>query len=241
MRSANGNMITVKVGEADQDVFMLPEDCLRASSEFIDAAMRGPWKESQERMVSLPDFDRKTFAVYLQWLLTGVVHSRQRNDDPLSALLQELVKLPELFNLGHYLLDTDFRDALNDSLIQCVSELQRNSVVFPPSYGSKFYQNVPDGSPTRKLITDIIVWVMGGAGLRALPAERDAMEPELIMDLLLAVTGRYVSLKPDKYPFNKWQTSCKYHCHGDEKPCYRKKASTYVTPFTDDMTAAERG
>ena len=233
-------MITVKVGEADQDVFMLPEDRLRASSEFIDAAMRGPWKESQERMVSLPNFDRKLFAVYLQWLLTGVVHSRQRGDDPLSALLQELVKLPELFNLGHYLLDTDFRDALNDSLMQCVIELQGRSAVFSPSYGSKFYQNVPDGSPTRKLITDIIVWGNRGAALRALPAKIDTMEPDLIMDLLLAVTGRYVSLKPDKYPFDKWQTSCKYHCHGDEKVCYRQKASTYVTSFTGDLTATER-
>jgi hypothetical protein len=235
-RSTNENMITFEVGLDGNAVFLVPEDRIRASSEFADAAMRGPWQESQERVLALPDFDRKTFGIYFQWLITGVVHSKplraDENDDTtvsaLECLCQEILGLPRLFDLGSYLLDTDFRDTLSDVLMQCASELHCVARIFPLCYGSIFYDKTPDGSPIRKPATDLVVWNMGEHTLSHLERERKTMDSDFAMDLLLAMTRRRVSSTPGVSPLDGWQTSCKYHCHGNEKPCYRKKASQYV-------------
>ncbi|KAI4934684.1 hypothetical protein J4E85_002542 [Alternaria conjuncta] len=236
---ANEPMITVKVDYDCKTVFMVPEDSIRASSEFVDAAMRGPWQESQQRSISLPEFGKQTFGVYFHWLLTGVVHSRQRCDYQLSALFNELLRLPALFDLGHYLLDTNFRDAVSDSLMQCASEIKRNPFPFPLDYASDFYKNVPSGSPTRKLVADLIAWTMDEHELHVLATGKVTMEPDLLLDILLAVGGRYITRPPSNSPFDGWKTSCKYHCHGDEKPCYRKKSGTYVVSFAHAVITVE--
>jgi len=232
-------MITMKIGRGGQAVFMVPEDSIRASSEFVDAAMRGPWQESQERSISLPDFDKQDFGIYFHWLLSGVIHTRQRNDHAPSALFYEIVKLPGLFDLGHYLVDTDFRDALSDVLVQCASELKRVPYSFPPEYGRWFYKKVPSGSPTRKLVADLIAWTLNEQELGSLAAGKLTKEPELLLDVLLAVGGRYITRPPRNSPFDGWKTSCKYHCHGDEKTCYRKKSDTYVISSAHAMITAE--
>jgi len=229
----------MKIGRGDPTVFMVPDDSIRASSEFVDAAMRGPWQESQQRSISLPDFDKQDFGIYLHWLLTGVVHTRQRNDHALSTLLHEAVRLPELFDLGHYLLDTDFRDALSDVLVQCASEVKRVPYPFPPEYGTRFYRKVPSGSPIRKLVADLIAWTLNEQELESLAAGKLTKEPDLLLDVLLAVGGRYITRPPRNSPFDGWKTSCKYHCYGDEKTCYRKKSDTYVIYSAYAMITAE--
>jgi hypothetical protein len=235
-RSTNENMITFEVGLDGNAVFLVPEDRIRASSEFADAAMRGPWQESQERVITLPDFDRQTFGIYFQWLITGVVHSKPLRADEndgttvstLECLCQEILGLPELFDLGSYLLDTDFRDTLSDVLIQCASELLCVVRTLPLYYGLRIYTKIPDGSPTRKPVTDLVVWHMEEDTLEDLEMKRKTMDADFAMDLLLAMARRRVSSTPGVSPLDGWQTSCKYHCHGNEKPCYRKKASRYV-------------
>jgi len=243
MSSANENMITFKIGPNGDAVFMVPEGRIRASSEFADAAMRGPWQESQERVIALPEFDKKTFGTYLQWLLTGVVHTKagcaDGNKSIEARLYSEILRLPNLSVLGHYLLDTDFRDSINDALIECTADLHRNGSKFPASYGPDFYDKTPDQSPIRKLVVDLVVWDMREFHVLRLKTDRDTMHPDYIMDLLLAVSSRLVSGTPGKSPLDGWDTSCKYHCHGDEKPCYRKKADTYVICSVHDMTAAK--
>ncbi|KAI4688011.1 uncharacterized protein J4E84_004939 [Alternaria hordeiaustralica] len=242
------NMITFKVGHGGKAVFLVPEDRIRASSEFVDAAMRGPWQESQERVITLPDFDIHTFGIYFQWLVTGVVHSKSYladGNDPALPLFTEMLLLPKLSDLGHYLLDTDFRDTLNDVLIQCTVEIHRSrGGRFPPNFGSDFYHKTPDQSPTRKLVTALAAWEIQEFHFPAMEKERDTVNTDYMMDLLIAVTRRLVPSTRGKSPLDGWETSCKYHCHGDEKPCYRKKADTsrVITtkrPAPDDAQSSD--
>ena len=225
-------MITFKVGHEGKAVFLVPEDRIRASSEFVDAAMRGPWQESQERVITLPDFDRHTFGIYFQWLVTGVVHSRSGPTDGndrfivLDNVYGEILRLPQLCDLGHFLIDTDFRDTLNDIVTQCTSEMQKMLIMFPPDYGSRFYNKTPEGSPTRNLVTDLIAWFIEKNQHTVLNMDQNTMHPDFTMDLLLAVSRRLALKTPGKSPLDGWETSCKYHCHGDEKPCYRRKSDT---------------
>ncbi|KAG9194281.1 hypothetical protein G6011_04316 [Alternaria panax] len=239
----HGKTITFKIGCNGNDVFLVPEDRIRTSSEFVEAAMKGPWKESQDRSISLPGIGKQAFSMYFHWLLTGVVHSKGRPSDypefhHIMPLLQEILLLPRLFELGHYLLDTDFRDALSDALMQCTSDLQRDLCSFPLDYGSFFYERIPDGSPTRNLVADLVVWTMNEHFLLYTGAKRDAIHPDYTMDLVMAMAARHISKTPGKSPLDGWETNCKYHCHGSEKPCYRSKAEMFSN-LTNKRSAAE--
>lgn len=111
--------------------------------------------------------------------------------------------------------------------------------MFPPNYGSSSYDKTPEGSPTRKLVADPVAWTIHEYELTGVGMAQDTMHPDYIMGLLLAVSRRLVSSTPGKSPLDGWETSCKYHCHGDEKPCYRKKIDTYVISFAHAVITVE--
>jgi hypothetical protein len=202
----------------------------------------------------LPNFAGETFGIYLQWLLTGKLHSKAKpvetvpgswgNTDGMlvpidslhSALFEEIPVLQELHRLASYLVDVDFTDTLVDALIQCCAELEAMRVAFPMSHMVSFYTAVTEDldededtahSPTRRLIVDLTAWLVDDIEqLRKL-----SPHPEFVMELMLAFGSRFVYPSREKLPIDGWETSCKYHCHGDMKPCYRSKVKTYATPF----------
>jgi hypothetical protein len=61
--------IRVNVGlEPDQKEFFVHQDLVCPRSEFFMNAMKGPWKEAQERKVDLSEEAPETFALYLELL-----------------------------------------------------------------------------------------------------------------------------------------------------------------------------
>ena len=239
-------MITIRVGAGDeQQDFVIHEKVIRKASEFVDTTMKGPWLESQERVISLPEVTPGTFNVYMRWLMTSKLHSKVESAEAAKyyphedhyteqtykfwALWKELVYLRHLSHLGHYLLDTDFTDTVSDAVLQCTAELQSHRSRFPLSYGSNFYKEIPDGSPTRKLVAELIAWTAKAKKFNARLTESSKIHPDLMMDLLRAMASRYLSSEPSTSPLEGWETSCKYHCHGENKPCYREKASRCVS------------
>ena len=62
--------IHVLVGEPDASMqeFFVHQSLISARSEFFAKALRGDWKEAQEREVPLPDDEAETFRLYLQFL-----------------------------------------------------------------------------------------------------------------------------------------------------------------------------
>jgi hypothetical protein len=227
--SVDRAMITIRIGKGSQmSSFTVPEKVIRASSLFIDTAMKGPWLESQERVISLPDYNHETFGIYFQWLLTGKLHSKQHLDagDRVSESLVEFRLLRKLSDMGHYLLDTDFRDIVNDGIVQCSMDYQGISV----SYSSDFYDTIPSESPTRRLVTDIVAWTASIYGFEYADVRYRfiTFNPDFVWDMLQAMASRFMSHTPGKSPLEDWEMSCKYHCHGDEKPCYREKSKRYA-------------
>ena len=65
--------IRVLVGEpnACMQKFFVHQSLISARSGFFAKALRGDWKEAQEREVSLPDDEAETFRLYLQLLYVG--------------------------------------------------------------------------------------------------------------------------------------------------------------------------
>jgi hypothetical protein len=225
-------MITVRVGSgATAAVFVVPEKAIRASSDFVDTAMKG---SGHERIVLLPEFDHETFGVYLQWLLTGKLHSKQRLQDygdELGYVMEHVIArsiefsmLVRLSSVGHYLLDTGFRDTINDAIVHWNIESRWCTT----DDGFEVYRKIPAGSPTRQLIVDLITRTADLDDYLSMSKHNSMYHPDLALDLLHALASRLLSETPRKSPLWDWKKSCKYHCHGDEKPCYRKKLEMYV-------------
>ena len=241
-------MITIQVneGESARD-FAVYEKLIRDASPFVDNALKGPWRESAERIVCLPEFTGTIFDIYHRWLLTRRLYSKTKPTEltPLTGgfapeandLIHEILTLRNLSHLGHYLVDTDFTDAVNDAIVQCCVDFKSINWEFPFYYGSIFYSSIPEGSPTRLLMADFVTWTTSPRAIQQLrnaskgeiPIEVD---PDFLTDVLESMATRLVSSRPTISPFEGWATSCKYHSHGDDKPCYRSKVAEYVTAST---------
>ncbi|KAF2126887.1 hypothetical protein P153DRAFT_388207 [Dothidotthia symphoricarpi CBS 119687] len=237
-------MVTVRVGTVPHTVdFPVYERPIRKSSQFVDNALKEPWQESTDRVISLPKVRRNTFQIYHEWLLTGKLHTvpQPPNGSGMSTenyiLYVELIYLSNALHLGYYLLDTDFTDTVCDGILQCTSSA--SNISFFTVWGSDCYKGIPYGEPARKLIVDLIAWTSKASGIRRLSNRHHVEDPDFVMDVLQAVAARFMSAKPSTSPLQGWETSCKYHCHGKDKPCFREKAkksvdSTGKRPAPDD-------
>ncbi|KAH7092175.1 hypothetical protein FB567DRAFT_625230 [Paraphoma chrysanthemicola] len=263
--------VTIRVGTGDKAKdFTVYEKFIRASSAFVDNALKGPWLESTSRTISLPEFAPNPFDRYHRWLLTGRLYSKTSLSKTIEdckehchiveasmqtqhthRLFHEFYRLSKLAELGHYLLDETFTDTINDAILSCMDEYRKSSTQFPVREASDRYKALPVTSLTRSLISDIAAWTVTG---NKLAAYRKTMEesniklcPDFSMDVLVAMAQRLTSRPTPKSPFDDWETSCKYHSHGEEKPCYREKLKEInssqkkrPTPDDSEATSAKR-
>jgi hypothetical protein len=104
-------------------------------SELVRLALRGEWEEATERVIPLPDDEPAVFKVYQQWLYSGLIHTREPEtesdlrEDPRSGL----------------------KDCVTDALIEKLDPIER----FGPHLTNLIFDNMPSGSPLRRLWMDI--------------------------------------------------------------------------------------
>ena len=237
--SLGTNIVIVRVGRAGAMVnFSVYEDVIRRTSAYMKNILDGPWRESQLRIINVPGFASQAFNVYYQWLLTGKLHTKnrveqedngsshlpfQKRQSAHKALLLELRPLKQALHLAHYLLDTDFTDTVCDALIQCTIELQAIGSWFSSIRGNLFCMELPEGLPARQLVTDLVAWTAPPTDYAKDNTLFKQAEPEFIIDVLQAVTARLGLDVKATSPLERWETSCKYHCHGERSLCYRVK------------------
>jgi hypothetical protein len=229
--------VIIRVGAKDHSHdFAVYEKLVRHASAFINNALKEPWQESIDRVVGLPDFTKKTFGIYHLWLLTGKLHRKHKPDviqspeTPSLSLWLELLTLRDLSKLGHYLLDTAFTDTECDAILQCCEALQSLGTEFPITYISYFYKAIPEGLSTRSLIANVIAWTTTSKQVDSVKRHHaNKVHPDFLVDMLHAMAKRFLSPGKSISPLKEPNMSCEYHSHGDEKPCYRKKKTGYVT------------
>jgi hypothetical protein len=236
-------MVTIRVGLGDNThIFPVYENVICKSSKFIQNALKGDCRDAEYRMVQLPEFPSDDFEVYHVWLLTGRLHSKDGDTfyDPdgsaqavkmyETSLWWEMAKLGNLSHLGHYLLDTDFTDAVSDAMIQCMIELQTLKRAFPVEKGPSMIAKLPEASPTRTLIFELVAWTTSEAQMQQIcdqqrehPTEKQYLD--FMIGVSMALASRFTSPTPTMSPLEGWKspgTVCKYHSHGEEKACYLK-------------------
>jgi hypothetical protein len=231
IRSIASQPVIVYVGEARKP-FYVHERLLRSYSGFFDTALKKEWKESDDRAINLPDADHKTFTIWVKWVYTGRLFLKKEDDlvtceggdtgdvtdkKWLDVDNEEWLRWGKAYLLGDYLQDTDFKDAVIDSMIAGLLE----TGYYPYTLASYIYPCSAKTSAHRKLAVDVFVFYWTRTDL----GEHDQPK-EFLLDALRFIgpglEAGIVGVEGIENLFDVNNT-CNYHDHGLDKPCYKTK------------------
>lgn len=207
------SVISFLVGKLSPEKFAIHESIIKPRSEFVRLALRGEWKEANDRTIPLPDDEPQVFSLYQEWLYSGLIYTRPsqllpKDDD-------EFALLTQAFILGDKLMDLDFKD----SIVDAITEKLRKEQTFDTSLTNLVWENTPDGSPLRRLWMDVYFY-FGSAEWLDSKLMGEPVSSEFMVDFsryqMQNRTG-FGSLGKDAMFFQ-----CTYHEHG-LRPCYRSK------------------
>lgn len=212
-------MVEVVVGSGDQaKTFHAHKNLLTQHSDFFEAALNRDWKESSDRKVSLPDDEADQFAQFHDFLYTGALFVIHEGDeytcDDGHLWDHEYIRICDASVLGSKLQSTVFMDVATDSLIaKCLSEDS-----WPTGLYGVVIDHVARSAGIRKLLIDIAVheWSEGSFA----EMEGHVANKDFLHDLMMALVKVRVEGRDKARPWV--DAGCRYHDHGEEKPCYRK-------------------
>lgn len=204
--------------------FFAHEAIVSDSSGFFKKALEDDWAEGATRTVNLPDVCPSSFPIYVDWLYTGrfclsAQHDmRPREDGAIND--KEWGRWALCLELGDFLQDTSFKDALIDIAIEKMSYDDTYSLDVP----NDIYRLTKADSPYRRLTLDIAVSMwdeedFSGSIDQGYPIDFTA-------DLLSAMGKKIREGVVNKSPreFFENVNACKYHEHTLTKTlCYKTK------------------
>lgn len=213
VRSTSSKPVKVIVGTGSKTKdFYVHEDELKRHSDFCAAALRGPWLEAQERVIRLPDEDPDVFAVFVDF-----IYGAGRIDITCGTTVSQTIAFMDstfaAWDLGDRMLCTSLRDAVVDRFIGTVSSWSPRGVLL----WMKAYAKANSSRGLKRLLVDVALWNWRSSDFQRaqylLP-----LSPLLVETVLRARTISPAELK-GKRPWV--DAGCKYHDHGDDKPCYK--------------------
>ncbi|KAH4300166.1 hypothetical protein HBH64_098990 [Parastagonospora nodorum] len=214
-------IIAVRVGaEPKHTDFSVHESLIRLSSPFFEAALSREWKESQERIVKLPEGNAHAFRIYVHWLYTSQLCSKlQFNHVSLNDGQWEWANLVKGYLLGDYLQDIDFKDSVMDAMIDWGNEAARECSDAPPHSSIEVYQQTGKTSPLRRIVLDFTTWRI----INNFPVSMNDYQfpSDFLTAVVTCLTERIRSGKVVRPGFVD-KKYCHYHCHGD-RTCYKDK------------------
>lgn len=219
--------VTVLVGEAKEE-FFVHEHLIRASSTFFDNALSKDWKEKHERTVRLPNIKVETFQIYVKWLYSGCFHAVKKDDATTDAqtgiiLDRENNRWNFAYELGDFLQDNGFKDAMIDILIEKMID---KPDIFYLGLTETVYKYSGSDSPHRRFAVDTVVHLWGEDILGAKYLCRETNPKEYMNDLIAAM-AKHLRDGTKQQPVDKFfrdKGHCEYHEHTQvNKPCYKTK------------------
>jgi len=205
--------------------FTVYEKVITKASGFFEEELDREFKMSRERTVSLPNDTPEVFSVYKHWLYSHAIFSQMTEAQNKKQSWKEFTLLSDTYMFGEKIQDSDFKDAVLDSLIEkAMEEVQYPSHILPA-----IYEGTQDGSPLRRFMVDFFAWHGYGGLLTGKNLNGDFGNPELRGDLLRALLA-----VRDENPSLSWTEmmkyapyvagTCTYHDHNaSETPCYKTK------------------
>jgi hypothetical protein len=173
-------------------------------SKFFQAALRGRWKEAEEKVINLPEDDPKLFASYVQAVYIGGVPehveiSDETFDKKSERRSQHYYSLLNLYVSADKLQDTKTKNYAISKIYKFHSEKQ-----FTPGCRKikLVYRNTAEDSPLRRLVSELYAFYVKRSFLAK--SDFSAFPPEFLADLihLLAVSAparNDLLIGPEKY------------------------------------------
>lgn len=211
-------ILKVCVGKgADSQTFKLHKDIAIKSSDFLAAATMNGWKEAKRGTLKLPEETPDAFEIFEAFMYTGRIFSHKDDDDHIDndgvTHNREWSRLSATWLLGERLQASALRDAVIDALID---KIAGGSI--PTGLDEDIYKGSVRRSPMKELLVDIAIWDWAPKHLVRLAesvSDTAYLSEIAIKQALLLEEG-----KSPKAPYAQGST-CKYHEHGDDKPCYK--------------------
>ena len=202
-QSLTGGFISIVVGSVESEAtFIVHERLICETSEFVKRAMGGEWKESRQRLIRLPDQSPRVFHIYVQWLYLHVLPTRDDSEHSYG----EYDQLARAYILGDILLDTSFRDAVIDAMLDKALTLNPGQSTI-----ELIYENTVASCAARRLLVDLYTERARGIWLKTWAPDSPARD--FFYDLAVALLD-----KRQKTERKEWNP-CDYHDHGlDENP-----------------------
>lgn len=209
--------IVVQVGSENKKDFAVHKGLLIRHSDFFQAALTGDWKEKKDGAVPLPEQDPEIFKTFQHFLYSGQVCTSRDGDyhlnDDGSSRDKEWVRLAEAWVLGDAILSTSFKDAVVDAIIAKVINISYS----PTNLHTLVYPKSTVGAKIRTLLVDLAVWRWNRTFVPSPPPGDSAL---FFYDAFLAINKIKDNEREGKPPF-KGESTCNYHEHGDDEPCYK--------------------
>jgi len=186
------------------------------------------FKESQERLVKLPEDEPAVFELYMQWLYTAQIFphllhaSTQCLEDTCKLGSPLYIALAKAYVLGETLQDDHFKDTILDAIISLFVQPAR---VWAPEATSIIYAGTAPGSSARKLMVDLYTYSSRSAWFSE-HAQQHHPE-DFLHDLCLSWAKQKEGLLNPSAAFQSH--ACVYHSHwGKGKVCYKTEKLTEV-------------
>ncbi|KAH7184112.1 hypothetical protein BKA60DRAFT_644336 [Fusarium oxysporum] len=213
----DGRSIEVIVGSSPSVTFSVHENLICSSSDFFKKAVKGGWKESEDRLVRLESDDPDVFSIYLHWLYYHTLPVRI--DEPGLAGNAEYMQLANAFILGDMLQDGNFQDTVMDAMMdKTASEAADGKHWYPVGPVIRLiYENTLESSKARLFLVDMYTLHGQGHWLTEW-----AVQEDLPRDFLLDVAASLLEHRPQPLSYYLVLGSCRYHQHEPEvRACYR--------------------
>lgn len=100
--------------------YVVHEVIIRTESPFFEAVLSKEWKKSKERVVRLPEQYPEAFDIYARWIYSGKLIISKIDIQDNEAYIILTGNLSRAYILGDVLQDTDFKDAVIDGLFEII-------------------------------------------------------------------------------------------------------------------------
>ena len=151
-------IVTVLVG-TEEEAFHVHWPVLLASSAFFRARLKPEWSRQESESIRLPDFDSRSFNLYVNWLYTrGIPHVNVITES-CSTRSDEWLLLAETYVLGEALVDTAFQASVLEVLRYMGDATSERESFW--SVASEIiavvYEGTPAGSPARDYLLELFL------------------------------------------------------------------------------------
>lgn len=193
IRTKYSNPISIVVGDNYSNPFAVHEILLVGSSEFFKSALSADWKENRLKKLHLSRYKPVNFQIYLDWLyarghvdieiLVIVSLADFEVSAPGRKDLWVVDRLCELWILGDYLLDNEFKNAVIQKILGL--DLPKLRMILPDTV-----KQIIDGTLTE---SGLYRWLLDHLASVLTPNDLEKIEHILPQSVLLPLLKRVIS------------------------------------------------